>query len=585
MFFKILNDYNLDIRGDIFSRNYFTDMFMWLNKEADGITLTSNENTLVDFDSGDTTYTDLATDITTPTLTAGAIDSKFVFRMTVTVGILYQTLPYSIVVKKIDGTEVYRSDNLVGNIIGNFIPILNESYTFHLESAETMTFDFSLTWNRTDIIFGGTTVTSGITFSPVRIYQAIVDISNQIPDIKIIDFIMGIVKMFNLVIIPNNDGSLEFITMKEWYNLGGVWDISEYIDRDKIKVGKGRLINNFKFNYEKPQTLLNKQFLQNNGVAYGDLDAKLYDENGDLLDGTSLTVKLPFENMIYERVNDLVDGTNTTFQYGFAVDDKLEPTATKLIMFYNENVDTSTNQIGWLNDAGVHSAINNINTPNNTRSLTDNTQQSINWGNEFSAYNYGEMEQSLYKSFYEDYIGDMFSIKRRQYTYEGYLPLNVLTQLKLNDRLVIDNYRYIINGIDKQITTGFVKLDLLNDIYKEGENNLEEINLSTESLNISSDANTFQITVTSSGVTSVEILDGGSGIFVSNVGTETVTDLGTFTFSILENSTAYSRVQLIRFTNGDKWVDYIVTQEGAIDLFDITVDTTLLTVDTTTLTI
>jgi hypothetical protein len=474
---------------------------------------------------------------------------------------------------------------LVGNIIGNFIPILNESYTFHLESAETMTFDFSLTWNRTDIIFGGTTVTSGITFSPVRIYQAIVDISNQIPDIKIIDFIMGIVKMFNLVIIPNNDGSLEFITMKEWYNLGGVWDISEYIDRDKIKVGKGRLINNFKFNYEKPQTLLNKQFLQNNGVAYGDLDAKLYDENGDLLDGTSLTVKLPFENMIYERVNDLVDGTNTTFQYGFAVDDKLDPTATKLIMFYNENVDTSTNKIGWLNDAGVHSAIDNINVPNNTRSLTDNTQQSINWGNEFSAYNYGEMEQSLYKSFYEDYIGDMFSIKRRQYTYEGYLPLNVLTQLKLNDRLVIDNYRYIINGIDKQITTGFVKLDLLNDIYKEGENNLEEINLSTESLNISSDANTFQITVTSSGVTSVEILDGGSGIFVSNVGTETVTDLGTFTFSILENSTAYSRVQLIRFTNGDKWVDYIVTQEGAIDLFDITVDTTLLTVDTTTLTI
>ena len=254
-------------------------------------------------------------------------------------------------------------------------------------------------------------------------------------------------------------------------------------------------------------------------------------------------------------------------------------------MFYNENVDTSTNQIGWLNDAGVHSAINNINTPNNTRSLTDNTQQSINWGNEFSAYNYGEMEQSLYKSFYEDYIGDMFSIKRRQYTYEGYLPLNVLTQLKLNDRLVIDNYRYIINGIDKQITTGFVKLDLLNDIYKEGENNLEEINLSTESLNISSDANTFQITVTSSGVTSVEILDGGSDIFVSNIGTETVTDLGTFTFSILENSTAYSRVQLIRFTNGNKWVDYIVTQEGAIDLFNGTCDTTLLTADNNTLTI
>jgi hypothetical protein len=585
VFSRILSTYNLNIVGDIFNRDYFTDAFMWLNNNDEGMKLNSDGNTLVDFTSGDTTYTDLATDITTPTLTAGASSTEFTFVMSVTVGILYQTIPYSIVVKKTDGTEVYRSDNLIGNLAGQYIPTLNEGYTFHLESNDTMTFDFSLIWRRTDVISGTTPLVSGITYSPVRTYNSIVDIAKQMPDLKVYDFIMGIVKLYNLVIIPLDNGDLEFITMKEWYNNGVVYDISEFIDRESITVGRGKLTNTFNFNYEKPETLLNKQFLANTGVAYGDLEAKIYDNNGVLLDGGSLTVKVPFENMIFERITDTQAGVLTDMQYGFAVDDKLEPVATKLVLFYNTNQSISTKPIGWLNDSNVHHSISTINVPNNTRSLTDNTTQSLNFGSEFSAYNYGQMDVTIYKSFYEDYISDMFSVKRRQYSYEGYLPLKTITNIRLNDRIVIDNYRYIINGLDKKITSGFVKLDLLNDIYTEGDLLGEQIILSASRLNLSNGLQDAQVTVSAIGITTVEVIDAGDGVFVANLGFDTVTNTGTFTFNILENATAYSRTQLIRFTNGTQWADFVLTQDGAIDLFDVKVDTTLLTVDTTTLTI
>ena len=179
----------------------------------------------------------------------------------------------------------------------------------------------------------------------------------------------------------------------------------------------------------------------------------------------------------------------------------------------------------------------------------------------------------------------MFSIKRRQYSHEGYLPLNVITDIKLNDRIVIDNYRYIINSIHKKITTGYVKLDLLNDIYSEGDLLGEAINLSVTSSRITAEEQSLQITVSSSGTTTAEILDIGSGIFTTINGFDYVTNTGTFTFNIIENATAFARTQIIRFTNETEFKDYLITQDGAIDLFNITVDTTLLTVDTTIITI
>lgn len=588
---RVLNTYpDINIQGDIFTRNYFTEMYMWLNKDEGDLKANGTDvNTLVDWTSGNSTYTDFVTDITTFTQEPNTLSSRFNLIFTVFIGVQYSTVSYNAVIKK-DGVEVYRSNDVTGDTSHGLNTIVeDEGYTFHIESSDALVGQFRLLWQRRDTIDNNpdnNIFTAGVTEGAPFLIPSVVDVGSQMPDMKIIDFIMGIVKMFNLVIIPTESGALEFITMREWYAQGGVWDISKYIDRDKVSVGRGKLVNTFNFNYSKPQTLLNKQFLSNNTVAYGDLEAKLYDNNGVLLDGGAVTIKLPFENMLYERINDLSNGINTELQYGFAVDDKLEPTSTKLVMFYNTNIDVSSEQLGWLEDTNdANHSINTINLPNNTISLTDNTTQSINFGSEFSTYNYGEMEQTLYKSFYEDYISDMFSVKRRQYNYEGYFPIKILNDLKLNDRLVIDNYRYIINGIDKQITTGFVKLDLLNDIYKEGELLGDELTLSRNSLDVSNDSNQIQISVNAKGITTAEILDIGSGIFVENASFPTVTNIGTFTFNIQSNETAYSRTQLIRFTNGSSYSDYVLTQDGAIDLFNITVDTTLLTVDTTNFTI
>ena len=65
--------------------------------------------------------------------------------------------------------------------------------------------------------------------------------------------------------------------------------------------------------------------------------------------------------------------------------------------------------------------------------------------------------------YYENYISNIFNSKQRKYNVKGLLPISLLTNLKLNDRLVIRDKRYIINNMKIDLTTGEVDFELIND--------------------------------------------------------------------------------------------------------------------------
>ena len=45
------------------------------------------------------------------------------------------------------------------------------------------------------------------------------------------------------------------------------------------------------------------------------------------------------------------------------------------------------------------------------------------------------------------------------------LPNHLITTLKLNDRVVIDKIRFIIEEMDINLLTGIAEMKLLNDIF------------------------------------------------------------------------------------------------------------------------
>lgn len=582
----IQSDYGLNFVGGIFQRDYIDNLFLWLNKDEGYLKAVSNSVTnLINWDGGDTDHVNLATDtLTIPAL--GGFGSDFVFDLSIYVDAAYTDTLYNLVATK-NGIEFFRKDNIKNDYTKTFIAnslfgvfVESDEIKFYIESNESFSYDARLG----QIDYNGAAVNLTTTAS-LSLIEGLVDISYQMPDIKIYDFLVGIVKMFNITLTGNTDGSINWETLPDWYRLGATHkNFEKYIDVESLDIKRGVLKNEFKFKYEKPETLLAKQFADNNGISYGDLEAKLYDNSGKLLDGGKLEIKVPFENMIYERLLDSVDNSEVDFQYGLATDKELSPVVTKPILFYNIN--TPVNGVGFRqSDLSLDELNTNINTPNHCVSLTENTAQTLNFGAEISTYNYGLMEQSLYNSFYKDYVTDMFSNQRRIYTFDAIIPAHVLTSIKLNDRLIISNRRYIINSINSNLVTKKTKLELLNDIYTSGDLIGDSFYVQPSAMSVSKDLGNYTADVYSANPITSVVTDLGYGEFAKLLSAKTTTSGGvnTLQLQVDPNNTGLERyIKVVISQSGYTDIELIIRQtSGAIEWSNnvITFDNNIITFD------
>jgi hypothetical protein len=87
----------------------------------------------------------------------------------------------------------------------------------------------------------------------------------------------------------------------------------------------------------------------------------------------------------------------------------------------------------------------------------------INWGAQQSTFTDAIETRSLFNNYYLDYLTNIFTAKARIVKLKGILPISLLQSLKLNDRLIIRDKRYVINEMKVNLTTGDVDLALIND--------------------------------------------------------------------------------------------------------------------------
>ena len=593
---KIQLENNLNFVGDFFNRDYYKDLYLWFSNKEGLINLTADDDVyLVDFNRGSQRFIDFSTNIFTIDWVSGSTaDAFFDFFMFITMDEQSKTLPYSIYVT-LNGVEIYREDNLIGddNVTGKFFGVKRRDYEsgeikFYVQSNQNIGFEFAVQQK----LFRGSVpgFIEEVSAADNNENFGRVIMNTQAPDIKQIDLIIGLLKMFNIALTAQIDGSILWETLPEFYQNGKEFkDFEQYIELDKTTIKRGKLINEFKFQYEEPQTILNINYAknnQNNQDPYGDYTKELRenpnDPTSELLDGGKLEIKLPFEQINYERLRDLADNQNVTFQYGLSVDESLNPTLPKALLFYN-----TPNQcppIGFKDENGnVIRLIADLNTPNQCLSLTDNTKQTICFNADLSTYNFASMPRSLYNSFYSDYVNDIFSPQRRVYNFDAVIPNFVLAQINLNDRLIIGNRRYIINSINSNLTTQKTKLELINDIYEAGDLLGTQFYAKPTLINALVEGGIVQSTIYTNKETTLTLVDEGDGIFASIVGATTINSVTTKSFDVQPNTTGLPRVMSVLCDNGTETFKIAILQNASRTI-GITFDNTQVTFDNTNLT-
>lgn len=286
--------------------------------------------------------------------------------------------------------------------------------------------------------------------------------AEEIPDMKIMDFLTGIFKMFNLTSYLDEDTNIiEVIPLNDWYNSStATYDITPYMDLKKSEVSVPLPYQEIDFSYEGNETFFSFFHKQrSNNLVWGALSYNTSNETGKKYD-----VKLPFEHMKFERLRDITGGANTDIQWGWSVDKNRESMVGKPLIFYAKKLTGATAITALETSSGVRHQLTTYYIPSNLSDPTSNANQSIHFGAERNEYLLGSASKSLYRTFYETYIDEIFSKSRRIFKYKAFLPLNVILNVELNDRLIIFDDLFKINKITTNFETGVSDLELINEV-------------------------------------------------------------------------------------------------------------------------
>ena len=368
---------------------------------------------------------------------------------------------YNIIVE-LDGEEHIREDGVNGNItIGSTDfreKFPNGTYRIFIESESNDTFQLEVRcnymndqWvgvnNRTVTFYGNATVTT----------QASFEVALQTPEIKCLDLVTGLFKMFNLTAFQDDGGQIVVKPLDEFYRQSkNTYDITPYLDNTSSTVDTLMPYRRIRFGYEGTESFFSENHRELFGYTWGE---EKYDGTTSR-EGETYEMELPFEHHKFERLID-TNGTKTDAQWGWSVDIKQETYLGKPLLFYAVKI-TSGTEISVVKTSASKEVITDYYIPSNSVSITDS--QNLNFKAEVNEYAGTVFESTLYKTYYDSYIGDTFKNDRRLSKYKAYLPLRVLLNFTLADKFIIYDRLYKINTITTNLSTGLSDLELINEV-------------------------------------------------------------------------------------------------------------------------
>lgn len=486
----------------LFKNPTYAELFMWLNREKGQITadLPQTQVTSFSLPSGSDEF---GMKSSTPGFIPAPNSTKYQeiqdganddiqFYIDIRITAPSAAVVYNFVLKK-DGQEYKRYDDLEGdshplNMMGNDAAgdpredLPNGRYTYHIETASSgnFTFDFKLKKNKpADIsLFGTFTATRVVSYTGTITVDASFEFSatTLMPNkTKIIDFLAGLFKMFNLTVTEGDSGQMKVIPLDTFYRQGTKREITRYIDTTESTVESALPFSEVEFKYEGLETIIADQHEQIAGKPWAtELWPNTTTDGSNLLNiGKKYEIEVPFEHQKYERLWNRDDHTNiankTSIQWGYSVDDNQNSIVGKPLLFYPVR-QSGGNDIEVVTGA-TSSTLTNYYVPSNSLALTPtyislqsdtDLTPNINFFAELNEYTGLTFPQTLFKSYYENYIINVFDPRRRLYKINAVLPEQKIREIALNDTIVIFGTEYTINKMTTDLLSGKTSFELLN---------------------------------------------------------------------------------------------------------------------------
>ena len=471
--------YDIEFSDDFFApdNEAYYNLYLWLHTKAGGLFVDQDKAqqfTRINLTSGTQKEIDELV-VRSNNFRLNNADPKIEFRLRFQVTPALSNLEYNVVVHR-NGQEFKRFEGLTGetkngkpsadyNTVDDAIIVDSGEFSVFVETADATTFDLFVVVVRDNLRFissGQKTNTLEATLETFT--DTNLSITRQLPDMKVIDFLTGLFTMFNLTAYVKDDGTIVVQTLDDFYaSSTETFNLTEYVITDESQIDSTIPYKQVNLGYKGLNTFLAKNFQKQNNKGWGTLEY----QSQAKFEGKIYTIELPFEHLLYERLNDADTGTLTNIQWGWHTDEKQEANDEEPVLFYP--IKAASGSIAARNIANTQVSISSPYMPSNSESIwsgsgLDNMSQSINFHAEVDEYVRVPNEKTLFKTYYEDYIKDLFDPSKRITKISAYLPLRISRKIRLADTVIIFNKAYRINTITTNFETNKSDLELTNII-------------------------------------------------------------------------------------------------------------------------
>ena len=439
--------YGINFTGLFLTDARFNDLFLWYKSTKNKSSFTAKE--VIDIVSGDSKYYNTSTDevnFSNLKLHITSVSNNYTYYIDVEMnGTLVANLQGQ-------GTQTFDLNQyfIIGSIIKCYV--YAES-TMDIESQYQVVVLNPQNPNAGGQVGGGNAGQAVSYFSVNNTTSLSVtsDLTANAPDIKVSDFISGILKMFNLTITAESIDTFLIEPLEWWYQKGGIIDITRHVDIESIDISKVPLYKSIEFKFQESKNFVNAEYKGRTGKSYGDLTQK-FD-----FDGNNFTIEVPFENLLQATF------TGQDVQVGFTLDEDYKSYIPKPVLLYQYPKRTmGLTGLKFNNGTSTQTITQYI--PLGQDAFYNGQYYSLNFAPEQSSLTNYIIDKNQYYVWYHRYFKNLFDKKNRLVNIKAIFPISLLTNLRLNDRLIVRDKRYTINSINADLTTGEVQLELLHDL-------------------------------------------------------------------------------------------------------------------------
>lgn len=587
----IEDKYNITFTKNFLNKATFQDLFLWCNGRKDSSLTQTQEATI------DQTFTGTNNGYFTQVGNVLRVQRR---KYTESIFSIHETsarfdvvptnpsLSYSLVIQDEEGNQLARQDNVTGNrtivktfnaILGNnaaTTELVTDTYKLVIISDFSNTFTIGINVQSFKLTDSTEVYVNVFSTSNVSVISVDLLLEDNLPKIKVIDLITNMMKMFKLIIRPITLNDFYLDTIDSFYSTGSILDITDFVDQSSVLITRPNIYNKIDFKFKKTNNITGRKFRELNSpieeFGYGDEGANY----PSVKIKNELKVEIGFDNMLFERLSNN-DGEDTGISIGQALtssdDITFNNNSDTIILFYNNGINNHNDfpiKIKFGADA-IQSIIYSYILGNTNNEYTYQITDSINFGSEIDPWHGIEIPITLYSNCWRNWINTIYDLKQRKLTYEATLPTRYITELSLNDRLIIGNDRFKIEDYTINLVDGKTKLNLFKDIYQSSTPIVES--LLPSDIVTNAGVKYYDCFITTNQSWTLSKVDTGDGVdWVDIIGDLTGTGSKLFTVRVGQktNESAPSvyeaRFMTIRLTLNDLTTkDIIVNQFGLVE--------------------